>query len=339
MVPGSITTLLSPSGSNSKTTVLRLIAGLETPDGGTIRDPRRRPYAYGRCSERGIGFVFQGYALFSHLSVRDNIAFGLRLGGKSRAEIDAARRRAHHARAARQASEARKPEQRSGGQKPARRVSRVRSRIEAQGAAPRRALSAFASTRACASNCASSCASCTRVTPVTTLLVTHDQDEALELSDHIVLMHDGRVVQMGTPHELYDHPATLPSSRPSSDNASVLRGHVEGWTCHARHRVRCPLPTEGAKDGAAGLGLRAPERRAHHPPRSRTHRAISLALIYVAYPRRRLTYKVAPAPPADGGEHDGAAAARGGRGAASSRPGERVLVDLGTAKTVEDYSI
>src|SRR4029078_2754256 len=72
---GSITTLLGPSGSG-KTTVLRLIAGLEEPDGGQVRIEDREVTRI-PVRERGVGFVFQGYALFSHLSVRDNIAFGL----------------------------------------------------------------------------------------------------------------------------------------------------------------------------------------------------------------------------------------------------------------------
>ncbi len=239
---GSITTLLGPSGSG-KTTVLRLIAGLEEPDGGSIKihglEQTDTP-----VRERGIGFVFQGYALFGHLTVHENIAFGLRVQRRPRAEIET--RVAELLELVQLgALGARMPSQLSGGQR--QRVAFAR----ALATSPKVLLldEPFGALDA-------------RVrlelrqwlhelherTHVTTLLVTHDQDEALELSDQIVLMQEGRVVQKGAPHELYDHPAT-PFVASFIGNASVLKGHVKDGRA-ALGTVSLSAP-EGAPNGAA----------------------------------------------------------------------------------------
>ena len=239
---GSITTLLGPSGSG-KTTILRLIAGLEEPNGGTIsihgQDRTHTP-----ARERGVGFVFQGYALFSHMTVRDNIAFGLKVQGKSRREIDA---RVEDLLALIQLSDLghRHPAELSGGQR--QRVAFARALAtrpkvllldEPFGALDARVrLELRLWLRELHAR-----------THVTTLLVTHDQEEALELSDQIVLMERGHVVQRGTPHELYDNPGT-PFVASFVGIASVLRGRVkQGRATVGSHELAAPT---GATDGAA----------------------------------------------------------------------------------------
>ncbi len=218
---GAITALLGPSGSG-KTTVLRAIAGLEEPDAGRVRicgdDCTRTP-----PQRRGVGFVFQGYALFDHLTVRRNVGFGLRVQGVSSKEREARVDELLDL-VQLQGYGERYPSQLSGGQR--QRVAFAR----ALATRPRVLLldEPFAALD-------------TRVrvelrawlrelheqTHVTTLLVTHDQEEALELAQQVVVMHEGRVRQVGTPLEVYDRPAT-PFVASFIGNANVLRGHVEG---------------------------------------------------------------------------------------------------------------
>src|SRR6476661_4158838 len=198
---GSLVALLGPSGSG-KSTLLRMIAGLETPDVGQIllvgEDATYRP-----VQKRGIGFVFQHYALFKHLTVRQNIGFPLviRKIGKNRI----------HERVEEllnlvqlQGLGDRYPSQLSGGQR--QRVALARALavqpsvllldepFGALDAKVRKELREWLR----------------RLhdeVHVTTVLVTHDQDEALEVADEIVVINDGRIEQIGTPDQLYDEPA------------------------------------------------------------------------------------------------------------------------------------
>jgi sulfate transport system ATP-binding protein len=217
---GSITTLLGPSGSG-KTTILRLIAGLEEPDGGRIsifgQDHTHTP-----ARERGVGFVFQGYALFSHLDVRENIAFGLKIQGQGKKQITA---RVDELLELIQLQDLghRHPNELSGGQR--QRVAFARALAtqpkvllldEPFGALDARVRSELRQWLRQLHD----------RTHVTTLLVTHDQEEALELSDQIVLMERGRVAQRGTPHDLYDHPAS-PFVASFVGAASVLSSRVQ----------------------------------------------------------------------------------------------------------------
>jgi sulfate transport system ATP-binding protein len=240
--PGKVTSLLGPSGSG-KTTLLRLIAGLEEPDGGTIvidgTDCTKTP-----ARLRGVGFVFQSYALFGHMSVRENIAFGLRVRGARRSEIDA---RVVELLELVQLPglERRLPRELSGGQR--QRVALAR----ALAPKPRLLLldepfgALDARVRTELRDWLMRLHDRTRVT---TLLVTHDQEEALELSEHVVLLRDGKVVQAGSPHELYDRPAT-PFVASFLGGSNVLRGHV--WNGRADvGSVHVDAP-EGARDGAA----------------------------------------------------------------------------------------
>jgi sulfate transport system ATP-binding protein len=221
---GTITTLLGPSGSG-KSTVLRLIAGLEEPDEGRVVlggvDGTRLP-----PQRRGVGFVFQSYALFPHMTVRRNIAFGLKV---RRAPADQIQRQVNELLAAVELDGygERFPSELSGGQR--QRVAFARAlavepkillldepfgALDAQVRLMLRDwLRRFHEERARSG----------RHPPVTTLLVTHDQDEAMELSHTIVVMNEGKVVQVGSPQDIYDRPAT-PFVASFVGGANVLPG-------------------------------------------------------------------------------------------------------------------
>jgi sulfate transport system ATP-binding protein len=198
---GSLTALLGPSGSG-KSTLLRIIAGLETPDRGAVLIDGA-DVTVARPQERGIGFVFQHYAAFTHMSVRENVAFGLRIRKRPREEI---RTRVDDllelVGLTQWASQ--RPDQLSGGQRQRMALARalaVEPRVllldEPFGALDatvraelRRWLRRLHDEQG-----------------VTTVLVTHDQEEAMEVSDRIAVMHAGGIEQVGAPREVYDAPA------------------------------------------------------------------------------------------------------------------------------------
>ncbi len=199
---GSLVALLGPSGSG-KSTLLRLIAGLETPDSGRIF-LTGRDATHASVQERNIGFVFQHYALFKHMTVRQNIAFGLEIRKASRSEI---RARVDELLELVQLSGFgdRYPSQLSGGQR--QRVALARAlAVEPQvllldepfgalDAKVRKELRTWLR----------------RLhdeVHVTTVFVTHDQEEAMEVADQIVVMNQGQIEQVGSPAEIYDHPAS-----------------------------------------------------------------------------------------------------------------------------------
>jgi sulfate/thiosulfate transport system ATP-binding protein len=199
---GSLVALLGPSGSG-KSTLLRLISGLETPDSGRIW-LTGTDATYQSIQERNIGFVFQHYALFKHLTVRQNIAFGLEIRSSPASKV---KQKVDELLELVQLSGLgdRYPSQLSGGQR--QRVALARAlAVEpkvllldepfgALDARVRKDLRAWLR----------------RLhdeVHVTTVFVTHDQEEAMEVSDQIVVMNKGRVEQVGTPAEIYDHPAT-----------------------------------------------------------------------------------------------------------------------------------
>ena len=198
---GGLTALLGPSGSG-KSTLLRIIAGLETPDSGQVTIAGR-DVTTARPQERGIGFVFQHYAAFAHMSVRDNVAFGLRIRKRDKAEI---RDRVDELLALVGLTKwaGQRPHQLSGGQRQRMALARalaVEPKVllldEPFGALDatvraelRRWLRRLHDEQG-----------------VTTVLVTHDQEEAMEVADHIALMHQGRIEQVGAPREVYDQPA------------------------------------------------------------------------------------------------------------------------------------
>lgn len=199
--PGGLTALLGPSGGG-KSTLLRVIGGLETPDAGVVRidgrDQTRVP-----AHERGVGFVFQHYAAFEHLTVFRNVAFGLEIRHRPKDEI---RRKVGellelvHL----EAFADRRPAQLSGGQRQRMALARALAAepsvllldepFGALDTKVRRELRAWLR----------------RLhdeVQVTTVVVTHDQEEALEVADEVVVVNHGRVEQVGPPDELYDKPA------------------------------------------------------------------------------------------------------------------------------------
>jgi len=198
---GSLTALLGPSGSG-KSTLLRVIAGLEQPDSGQVllgdEDVTNRP-----ARARGVGMVFQHYAAFKHMTVWDNVAFGLTIRKWPKPDI---RQRVHQLLELVQLEGLAKryPAQLSGGQRQRMALARALA-VEPQvllldepfgalDARVRKELRAWLR----------------RLhdeVHVTTIIVTHDQEEAMEVAGQIVVINEGRVEQVGTPRELYDAPA------------------------------------------------------------------------------------------------------------------------------------
>jgi sulfate transport system ATP-binding protein len=198
---GSLTALLGPSGSG-KSTLLRVIAGLERPDSGEVLIAEAD--VTGEAPQRrGVGFVFQHYAAFKHMTVYENVAFGLRIRHRPRPEI---RERVGELLRLVQLEgfASRYPAQLSGGQRQRMGLARALAvdpkvllldePFGALDARVRKELRAWLR----------------RLhdeTHTTTVIVTHDQEEAMEVADRIALMNEGRIEQVGTPRELYERPA------------------------------------------------------------------------------------------------------------------------------------
>jgi sulfate/thiosulfate transport system ATP-binding protein len=246
--PGELVALLGPSGSG-KTTLLRIVAGLEHADVGAILfdgvDAADR-----NVRERGVGFVFQHYALFRHMTVFENIAFGLRVKPRvtrpGEAEI---RERVHRLLELVQLEplSQRFPTQLSGGQR--QRVALARAlAIEPQVLLldePFGALDAKVRNelrrwlRQLHDDMG-----------LTSVFVTHDQDEALELADRVAILNHGRIEQTGTPSSLYEQPQT-PFVYGFLGNANRLLCHVDGGCVEVYGRL-FPL---NQIEGAAGDGV------------------------------------------------------------------------------------
>lgn len=199
---GSLVALLGPSGSG-KSTLLRLIAGLDLPDSGRIF-LTGRDATFESVQKRGIGFVFQHYALFKHLTVRQNIAFGLEIAKMPPARVK------HRVEELLELIQLqglgnRYPSQLSGGQR--QRVALARAlALEPQVLLLDEPFGALdAKVR---KDLRSWLRNLHDTVHVTTVFVTHDQEEAMEVSDQIVVMNHGRVEQIGSPAELYDNPAS-----------------------------------------------------------------------------------------------------------------------------------
>lgn len=199
---GTLVALLGPSGSG-KSTLLRMIAGLESLDAGRIFINGQEATGLS-VQERNVGFVFQHFALFKHRTVRQNIAFGLELRQWSKSRInnrvdellDLVQLRGY---------DGRYPSQLSGGQR--QRVSLARALAVQPNVLlldePFSALDAKVrkELRGWLRNLQAQ-------THVTTVIVTHDQEEAMEVADSIVVMNQGRIEQIGSPVEIYDNPAS-----------------------------------------------------------------------------------------------------------------------------------
>jgi sulfate transport system ATP-binding protein len=198
---GSLTALLGPSGSG-KSTLLRVIAGLETPDEGTVAIDGREVTGV-RPQRRGVGFVFQHYAAFKHMTVRDNIAFGLSVRRRPKAEI---RERVDELLRLVQLEGlgGRYPSQLSGGQR--QRMALARALAPEPSVLlldePFGALDARVRT-----DLRRWLRALHEEVHVTTVLVTHDQEEAMEVADRIAVMDHARLQQVGAPRDLYEEPA------------------------------------------------------------------------------------------------------------------------------------
>ena len=249
---GELVALLGPSGSG-KTTLLRVIAGLLNPDNGRVlfgEDDATRL----SLRERNVGFVFQHYALFKHMTVAENIAFGLRSRPRKRRPDKATiSRRVEELLKLVQLPEfgGRYPEQLSGGQK--------------QRIALARAL-AIDPTVLLLDEPFGALDAKVRVelrrwlrrlheqTGQTTLFVTHDQEEALELADRVVVLKDGRIEQVGTPDDIYRQPASA-FVFDFIGRANVLEGRIESGAFVAEGQD-LRLPVENGADGEAQLYVR-----------------------------------------------------------------------------------
>jgi putative spermidine/putrescine transport system ATP-binding protein len=199
---GEFISLLGPSGCG-KTTVLRMVAGFETPSSGAILIDGKDVVAL-RPNQRNIGMVFQSYALFPNLTVAQNVAFGLTVKGQSRSERDA--RVAEMLRLiGLESFGGRYPFQLSGGQQ--QRVALARAlAIQPQVLLLDEPLSALdAKIRV---SLRDEIRAIQRRLGITTIFVTHDQEEALSISDRVVVMNGGVAEQVGQPFEIYNRPAT-----------------------------------------------------------------------------------------------------------------------------------
>jgi sulfate transport system ATP-binding protein len=198
---GSLTALLGPSGSG-KSTLLRIIAGLETADqGAVLLDGRDVTSA--RPQDRGIGFVFQHYAAFQHMSVFENVAFGLRIRKRPREEIEARVEELLSLVGLTQWS-GQRPHQLSGGQRQRMALARALA-VQPQVLLLDEPFGALdATVRA---ELREWLRRLHDDQGVTTVLVTHDQEEAMDVADRIAVMHAGKIEQVGSPREIYDRPA------------------------------------------------------------------------------------------------------------------------------------
>lgn len=242
---GHLMTLLGPSGSG-KTTALRLIAGFDRPDDGTIEIdgvPVAGPSTYIPAEQRRVGMVFQDYALFPHLSVQRNVGYGVNKGQRTDRvpavlELVGLTGKAH-----------RMPHELSGGEQ--QRVALARA------LAPRPGVILLdepfsnldASLRIKVRN---EIAEILRRAGTTAVFVTHDQEEALAMSDRIAVMKDGRIEQIGAPLEIYDRP----SSRFVADfigDTNIIEGRVEAGS-DGRPQITAPGIMQPLADGGAIAG-------------------------------------------------------------------------------------
>ncbi|MCE9629298.1 MAG: sulfate/molybdate ABC transporter ATP-binding protein [Planctomycetia bacterium] len=217
---GTLLALLGPSGSG-KTTLLRIIAGLEFPDAGTIEE-NGADITERHARSREVGFVFQHYALFRHMSVFENIAFGLRVRKVPRAEVQA-RVEELLGLVRLEGLGGRKPSQLSGGQRQRVALARalaIRPKIllldEPFGALDAKVRVELRQWLRRLHD----------EIGMTSVFVTHDQEEAFELADEVVVMNHGQIEQQGTPDAVFDKPAT-PFVMDFLGNVNVYHGRVE----------------------------------------------------------------------------------------------------------------
>jgi len=242
---GELVALLGPSGSG-KTTLLRTIAGLEFPDKGQVLF-EGEDVTFASAAARRVGFVFQQYALFKHMTVARNIAFGLdvRKGKDKPPKAEIAKRVDDLLKLVElDGLGKRYPSQLSGGQRQRVALSRA---LAVQPSVllldePFGALDATVR-----KSLRKELRRVHDATGVTTIFVTHDQEEALELADRVAILNAGRIEQIGTPHEVHDNPAT-PFVCGFVGEANRFEGSVSGGRFTAGPVT---LPAPQAADGAA----------------------------------------------------------------------------------------
>src|SRR5437867_3509621 len=246
---GELVALLGPSGTG-KTTLLRIIAGLETPDAGLVRFDREEATNLS-ARDRNVGFVFQHYALFRHMTVFENVAFGLRVRPRRlRPSEKVIREKVNELLKLVQLDWLgdRLPSQLSGGQ---------RQRI-----ALARALAVEPNVLLLDEPFGSLDAKVRKELrlwlrrfhddlKITSVFVTHDQEEALEVADRVVLMNEGRVEQVGTPEEVYHHPASAFVYN-FLGNVNLFHSRVEEGKVYLGE-LPIDLPAESAPDAKSAL--------------------------------------------------------------------------------------
>lgn len=222
---GCLLALLGPSGSG-KTSLLRIISGLDHADSGSILF-ENEDVSLQAARDRGVGFVFQHYALFRHMTVFENVAFGMRVRKAPKSEVqDRVQELLSLVRL--EGLGHRYPSELSGGQRQRVALARalaVRPRMllldepfGALDAKVRQELRNWLRRLHEEMN-------------VTTVFVTHDQEEAFEVADRVVVMRQGHIEQVGTPQEVFDHPAT-PFVMDFLGNVNVFHGRVQGGQAH-----------------------------------------------------------------------------------------------------------
>lgn len=250
---GEFVSLLGPSGCG-KTTVLRMVAGFETPTVGSIRIDGQ-DVTHLRPNQRNIGMVFQAYALFPNLTVAQNVGFGLKIAGVSAAEITA-RVTEMLALIGLPEMGARYPFQLSGGQQqrvalaralaPSPRVLLLDEPLSALDAKIRVSLRA-------------EIRDIQRKLGITTIFVTHDQEEALSMSDRVVVMNGGRAEQVGAPFEIYNHPKTrFVAQFVGTLNTldAVVINAAKGEVTVQGQNLRLPQAIAAGQGATVGLALR-----------------------------------------------------------------------------------
>ena len=287
---GSFTSLLGPSGSG-KTTLLRIIAGFVTPDRGHVtiggRDVTRTP-----VWARNIGMVFQSYALFPHMTVRDNVAFGLARrgvrGAAARKEVERALELVRLP-----SFGDRKPKQLSGGQQ--QRVALARAIVTRPDVLlldePLSALD-----RRLRQEMQVELLRIQRESGLTTIFVTHDQEEALTLSDTVAILDRGRIVQSGPPAEIYERPRTRFAASFLGD-INILSGIAEGSAIRLQDGSRILTDAHLEGGGPVTIGVR-PEKifiensGTAHPARSGATNRLEGVVTSSIYAGAALTYRV-----------------------------------------------
>ncbi len=277
---GELVALLGPSGSG-KTTLLRVIAGLEIPDQGVVLFDAQDATARS-ARDRRVGFVFQHYALFRHMTVFENVAFGLRVKPPhERPSAAKIFKRVHELLALVQLERLaqRYPSQLSGGQR--QRVALARALavqpkvllldepFGALDAKVRQELRRWL--RRLHDDIG-----------ITSVFVTHDQDEALEVADRVVILHEGRVEQEGSPEDVYEHPAS-PFVYRFLGNVNLFHGRVEGSKIHLGE-FSMDAPADMGKETIPAVAYARPHLLDidHHQPTGRPHFRATIAHINAA---------------------------------------------------------